>query len=49
MRGYHALALPALEPDDIADGIAFRASDVAKHISGLVMDIAAGGNAGYSG
>lgn len=49
MLGYHALPVPALEPDDVADGIAFLASDGARHISGLVLDIAAGGNARYSG
>lgn len=49
MLGYHALRVSALEADDVADGIAFLASDDARHSTGLVLDIAAGGNARYSG
>lgn len=49
MLGYHSLPTPALDPRDIADAIVFLASDNAKFISGLVMDVAAGGNAHYTG
>ncbi|MEM9671668.1 MAG: SDR family NAD(P)-dependent oxidoreductase [Bacteroidota bacterium] len=48
MLGYHALPTPALEPVDIAQSATFLASDNAKFISGLVMDVAAGGNARYT-
>lgn len=44
----HALPIPALNPEDIADGIVFLASDEAKYISGIALDIAAGGNARYT-
>jgi len=49
MTGYHPLPIPALEPKDIADAAAFLAGDRARGISGLVMDVAAGGNARYTG
>lgn len=49
MLGYHALATPALDPVDIAQSATFLASDNAKYISGLVLDVAAGGNARYTG
>ena len=49
MLGYHALPVPAVEPEDIADGAVFLASDHARYVSGLVLDIAAGGNARYTG
>ncbi len=49
MLGYHALPTPALDPVDIAQSATFLASDNAKFISGLVMDVAAGGNAHYTG
>ncbi len=49
MLGYHALPVPAVEPRDIADGAVFLASDEARYVSGLVLDIAAGGNARYTG
>lgn len=48
MIGYHSLPTPALNPEDIAQAIGFLASDKAKYISGMVMDVAAGGNAHYS-
>jgi len=48
MLGYHSLGLPALEPADTADAALFLASDEAKHVSGLVVDVAAGGNARYT-
>jgi NAD(P)-dependent dehydrogenase (short-subunit alcohol dehydrogenase family) len=38
-----------VEPRDIADGAVFLASDEARYVSGLVLDIAAGGNARYTG
>ena len=49
MLGYHALPTPALDPVDIAHSATFLASDSAQFISGLVMDVAAGGNARYTG
>ena len=48
MLGFHALPVPAVEPEDIANAIAFLASDKARYVSGLVMDVAAGGNATYT-
>jgi NAD(P)-dependent dehydrogenase (short-subunit alcohol dehydrogenase family) len=47
-QGYHALPTPALDPVDIAQSIAFLASDAARYISGVCLDVAAGGNAHYS-
>ncbi len=49
MLGYHALPTPALDPVDIAQSATFLASDQAKFISGVVLDVAAGGNAHYTG
>lgn len=49
MMGYHALPTPALDPVDIAQSATFLASDKSKFISGLVLDVAAGGNARYTG
>lgn len=49
MMGYHAIPTPALDPVDIAQSATFLASDQSKFISGLVMDVAAGGNAHYTG
>ncbi|HEU4471367.1 MAG TPA: SDR family NAD(P)-dependent oxidoreductase [Flavisolibacter sp.] len=48
MLGYHALGVPAVEPEDIAAAIAYLASEGARYVSGLVLDVAAGGNAHYS-
>ena len=48
MLGFHALPVPAVEPEDIANAIAFLASDKARYVSGLVLDVAAGGNARYT-
>lgn len=48
MLGFHALPVPIVEPEDIANAIAFLASDKARYISGLVLDVAAGGNARYT-
>ena len=48
MLGFHALPVPAVEPEDIAEAIAFLASGKARYVSGLVMDVAAGGNAQYT-
>ncbi|NEQ53193.1 MAG: SDR family NAD(P)-dependent oxidoreductase [Leptolyngbya sp. SIO3F4] len=49
MIGYHALPTPALDPVDIARSATFLASDNSKFVSGLVLDVAAGGNARYTG
>ncbi len=49
MLGYHALPTPALDPVDIAHSATFLASDNAQFITGMVMDVAAGGNAHYTG
>ena len=48
MLGFHALPVPAVEPEDIANAIAFLASDKARYVSGMVLDVAAGGNARYT-
>lgn len=48
MLGFHALPTPIVEPEDIANAIAFLASDQARYVSGLVLDVAAGGNAKYT-
>lgn len=48
MFAAHALPIAALEPADIANGIAFLCSDEAKYISGVTLDIAAGANAHYT-
>ena len=80
MLGFHALPVPAVEPEDTANAIAFLmqslqvgkglapkgisfasphvtrptrciaflASDKARYVSGLVLDVAAGGNARYT-
>lgn len=48
MLAYHALPVPAVEPEDIAKAIAFLASDEARYVSGMVLDVAAGGNAQYT-
>ena len=45
---YHALPIPAVEPEDIAKAITFLASDQARYVSGMVLDVAAGGNARYT-
>ena len=42
---YHSLNKGLLEPSDIADAVAFLASDEAKYISGITLDV----NAGLSG
>ena len=48
MLDFHALPVPAVEPEDIANAIAFLASNKARYVSGLVLDVAAGGNARYT-
>ncbi len=48
MLQYHALPVPALEPEDIADSVVFLASDQARYITGAAIDVAAGGNARYT-
>lgn len=45
IRGHHSLPVGLLEPEDIANAAAFLASDEAKHISGITLDV----NAGLSG
>ncbi len=47
-QGYHALPVPTLDPVDIAQSVAFLASDAARYISGICLDVAAGGNANYT-
>ena len=48
MLGFHTLPVSAVEPEDIANAIAFLASDKARYVSGMVLDVAAGGNARYT-
>jgi NAD(P)-dependent dehydrogenase (short-subunit alcohol dehydrogenase family) len=45
----HALPIPWIEPEDVAEAIAFLTSDRARYISGEVLDIAAGWNAQHMG
>lgn len=45
IKQHHSLPVGLLEPKDIADAAAFLASDEAKHISGITLDV----NAGLSG
>ena len=48
MMGYHSLPVPIVESVNVAKAIAFLASDEARYISVMVMDVAAGGNARYT-
>lgn len=48
MLGYHSLPVPIVQPIDIAKAIAFLASDEIRYISGMIMDVAADGNARYT-
>lgn len=45
LRQHHSLPVGLLDPEDIADAAAFLASDQAKHITGITLDV----NAGLSG
>jgi SDR family mycofactocin-dependent oxidoreductase len=45
MKSVHALPVHWIEPEDVADGIVFLCTDEAKYISGITLDIQAGGNA----
>lgn len=45
VKQHHSLPIGLLEPSDIADAAAFLASEDAKHISGITLDV----NAGISG
>lgn len=47
-RVAHALPVATVEPEDVADAVLFLASDEAKMVSGLVLDVAAGANARYT-
>lgn len=49
LRQSHALPVGLLEPEDIAGAAIFLASPAARHISGDVVDVAAGLNARYTG
>jgi SDR family mycofactocin-dependent oxidoreductase len=48
MLQMHALPVPAVEPEDIANAIVFLAGDTARYITGAVIDVAAGFNARYT-
>ena len=45
LRTTHALPVGILEPKAVADAILFLCSDEAKFISGMPLDVQAGGNA----
>ena len=45
---FHALPVDAAEPEDIAAAVAFLVGPDARYVSGLVLDVAAGGNARYT-
>jgi SDR family mycofactocin-dependent oxidoreductase len=42
---FHALPVGFMEPEAIADAVAFLASDRARYVTGEVLDVAAGANA----
>jgi NAD(P)-dependent dehydrogenase (short-subunit alcohol dehydrogenase family) len=44
----HALPIPVVEPEDVANAIVFLASEQARYITGTVLDVAAGSNARYT-
>jgi SDR family mycofactocin-dependent oxidoreductase len=45
----HALPVPWVDPEDIANAIEFLVSEKARYISGEVLDVAAGSNAHHMG
>lgn len=48
MRNYNALSVAFIEPEEVAHGVLFLASDDANNITGTTLDIAAGANARYT-
>ena len=48
MRGYNALPIGILQPEDVADGVLFLVSERARYVTGAVLDVAAGANARYT-
>jgi NAD(P)-dependent dehydrogenase (short-subunit alcohol dehydrogenase family) len=45
---YHQLPVGLLEPEDIAGAVVFLVSPAARHMTGTVLDVAAGANARYT-
>lgn len=48
MRNYNALSVAFIEPEEVAQGVLFLASEDARNITGTTLDIAAGANARYT-
>ncbi len=48
MRQYNGIPVAFIEPEDVANGVLFLASEEARYITGTVIDIAAGANARYT-
>lgn len=48
LRGYHTQPVGLIEPEDVADAIAFLASPDARYVSGTVLDVTAGASARWS-
>ena len=42
---FNAIPVPWIDPEDVADAIAFLTSDRARYVTGEVLDLAAGANA----
>lgn len=41
------MSVAFVEPEDVANGVLFLASEEARYITGTILDIAAGANARY--
>lgn len=44
----HALPIPVVEPEDVANAMLFLASEQARYITGTILDVGAGSNARYT-
>ncbi|MCE7007195.1 mycofactocin-coupled SDR family oxidoreductase [Kibdelosporangium philippinense] len=48
LRGYNTQPVGLIEPEDVADAIAFLASPRARYVSGTILDVTAGASARWS-
>jgi NAD(P)-dependent dehydrogenase (short-subunit alcohol dehydrogenase family) len=48
LRGYNTQPVGLIEPEDVADTIAFLASPAARYVSGTVIDVTAGASTRWS-